>query len=60
MDKILAAIQVGMGLIQSGVQIYQLVAGKSNLTDDELNALIDAQDQAQAVARQKLTDLLGT
>ena len=59
MDKIQLAINVGMGLVSAATQIFQLVNGKNDLSDDELQAIIDKANEAQTEARARLAELLG-
>lgn len=56
--KIITAIQVAQGLIKAGIEIFNLLNGKEDLTDAELQAIIDKQNAAQAKARDELNELL--
>lgn len=54
--KIAAGIDIVMGLIISGVEVYNALQDDS-LTDADFLELINKQNEAQETARQKLTDL---
>jgi hypothetical protein len=60
MEKILVGLDIAFGLVKAGSEIYNLLKGKTDLSDDDLKDLIDKQNEAQATARQKLEDLLNT
>lgn len=59
MEKIQLAINIGMGLVSAATEIFQLVNGKTDITDEELKAIIDKANVEQADARAKLAELLG-
>ena len=56
--KIIAAIDIAGGLIKSGVEIYDLVKNGEDLTEKDLQKIIDRQNAAQAAARQKIKELI--
>jgi hypothetical protein len=59
MEKnMLAAIQAAIGLITAGTEIFMLLKGKESLTDEEIQAIIDTQNEKQAAARAALLELL--
>lgn len=56
--KLNAAIGIAFNLITSGVEIFNTLKGKEEITNEELLALIDRENNEQVEARQKLKDLL--
>lgn len=56
--KINAAIGIAFNLISSGVEIYNALKNKDNLSNDELLAIINRENEEQDKARQKLKELL--
>lgn len=57
--KILALIDVATGLFKSGAEILALLKNKTEISDDDLKAIINKQNEAQAAASAKLHALLG-
>lgn len=58
MKKIMLGLDVAFGLIKAGTEIYNLLQGKDDLSEDDLKAIIAKQNDAQDIARKKLQDLL--
>ena len=56
-EKIKVGIEIGLGLIQAGIEIVELLK-KDNLTDDDIKAMIGKENAAQAAAKDKLQQLL--
>lgn len=58
--RLSAAIKIGMGLINSGKEIFDLINSKDELTDEDLQAIIDRENAAQTKARDELRSLIGS
>lgn len=56
--NILAAINAALGLFKAGHEIFELVRGKEDITDEELEAIIAKQNAQQESARAALVDAL--
>ncbi len=57
-NKITAAIAIAHGLFTAGLEVYSIVAGKKDLSEKELNDIIDIQNKAQEVKRAELLALI--
>lgn len=57
-QKITAALEVAFALIKSGMDIYNIVAGRTDITDAEFADILQSQDTAQAKARARLQALI--
>lgn len=57
--RLSAAIKIGMGLINSGKEIFDLLNGKDEITDEDLQAIIAKENAAQEKARAELQKLIG-
>lgn len=57
--RLSAAIKIGMGLINSGKEIFDLLNGKDEITDEDLQAIIAKENAAQETARAELQKLIG-
>lgn len=57
--KIEAGVTIAFSLIQTAMEIYDTLKSNRNLSEQDLMALIDRQNDAQAKARAGLLDLIG-
>lgn len=56
--RLAAAIKIGKGLIDAGMEIFGMLKDKDKLSDEDLQAIISKENEAQKTARSELQKLL--
>lgn len=57
-QKVIAAINVAMGLVKSGYEIYEMIKNNENLSEKDFLDVIDRENAEQEAAKQRLKELL--